>query len=155
MPALVPSPPASSAAVRAVMQGNRSRDTAPEIALRSELHRRGLRFRKHVPVVAGLRFRPDVVFPRARVAVECLGCFWHRCPVDGVTPRTNADYWLPKLQRNVDRDLRNTAALADAGWELIAIWEHEDPAEAAHRIEAVVRLRAAGTTSPASSVSRR
>lgn len=121
------------------MRGNRSCDTRPEKALRSELHRRGLRFRKNVPVVPGLRFRPDIAFPRQQIAVECLGCFWHRCPVDGVTPATNAAYWQAKLDRNVERDRRNAAALAAAGWQLMAVWEHEDPAEAAGRIEAVVR----------------
>lgn len=54
-------------------------------------------------------------------------------------PRTNAAYWLAKLERNVERDRRNAAALAAAGWQLIVVWEHEDPVEAADRIEAVVR----------------
>jgi DNA mismatch endonuclease, patch repair protein len=138
MPALVRSPPASTPAVRAVMQGNRARDTAPEKALRSELHRRGLRFRKHIPVVPGLRLRPDIVFTRARVVVECHGCFWHRCPVDGVTPSTNAGYWLSKLERNVERDRRNADVLAAEGWTLVVVWEHEDPAEAADRIVALL-----------------
>lgn len=133
------SPPASSLAVRAVMQGNRSRDTSPEVALRSELHRRGLRFRKHTALVPGLRFRPDVVFPRQRIAVECLGCFWHRCPAHGVTPATNSAYWRAKLERNVERDRRNAAALAVAGWELVVVWEHEDPVVAADRVEGIVR----------------
>lgn len=123
------------------MRGNRSKDTAPEIALRSALHRRGLRFRKHVALVPGLRFRPDVVFPKARVAVECLGCFWHRCPLDGTTPRTNSAYWKAKLDRNVARDQRNADALARAGWMLIFVWEHESPEEAANRIETIVRER--------------
>jgi DNA mismatch endonuclease (patch repair protein) len=121
------------------MQGNRSTDTRHEVALRSELHRRGLRFRKHVALVPGLRFRPDIVFPRQHVAVECLGCFWHCCPIDGVMPRTNADYWQAKLERNVVRDRRNAAALGAAGWSLLVVWEHEDRVEAADRIEAALR----------------
>jgi DNA mismatch endonuclease, patch repair protein len=132
-------PDATSPAVRAVMQGNRARDTRPEVALRSELHRRGLRFRKHAALEPGLRFRPDVVFPRQQIAIECLGCFWHRCPVHGVSPTTNAEYWQAKLDRNVDRDRRNAAALAAAGWQLVVVWEHEDPVEAADRIEQLVR----------------
>lgn len=121
------------------MRGNRSKDTAHEAALRSELHRRGLRFRKHVALVPGLRFRPDVVFVRQRIAVECLGCFWHRCPVDGVMPQTNSKYWTAKLERNVERDRRNAKALAAAGWQLVVVWEHEDRVAAADRIEALVR----------------
>jgi DNA mismatch endonuclease, patch repair protein len=140
----LPTPPsASTPAVRAVMQGNRSVDTRHEVALRSELHRRGLRFRKHVALVPGVRFRPDVVFPRQRIVVECLGCFWHRCPVDGVTPRTNSRYWRAKLEGNVLRDERNAKAVTDAGWQLIVVWEHEDLVAAADRIEALVRGAAA------------
>jgi DNA mismatch endonuclease (patch repair protein) len=141
MLALVRSPPASSPAVRAVMQGNRAKDTGPEKALRSELHRRGLRFRKHVRVVPGLQFRPDIVFARARLVVECRGCFWHRCPLDGVTPRTNSEYWLSKLERNVERDRRNAAILTAEGWRLIVVWEHEEVSKAADRVQAALLSR--------------
>jgi DNA mismatch endonuclease (patch repair protein) len=125
------------------MRANCSTNTAHEVALRSELHRRGLRFRKHKALVPGLRFRPDIIFPRQRIAVECLGCFWHRCPVDGVTPRTNSDYWHAKLTRNVERDQRNARTVAEAGWHLVIVWEHEDPVAAADRIETLVRRVAA------------
>lgn len=136
----LPAPPGpSSPRAHAVMKGNRSTDTKPEIALRSELHRRGLRFRKHVGVVPGLRCRPDIVFSGSRVAVECRGCFWHLCPDDAVLPKSNLDYWLPKLERNVERDRRNERALRDAGWILAIVWEHEDLLEAADRIERLVR----------------
>jgi DNA mismatch endonuclease (patch repair protein) len=136
-------PPASSAAVRRVMQGNRRRDTRPELALRRELHRRGLRYRVHQPATVGVRFRPDIAFVRARVAVEVMGCLWHRCPVCQIgAPRTNAEYWRAKLERNVERDRRNADALAHAGWALIVVWEHEDPVGAADRVEALVRERA-------------
>ncbi len=121
------------------MRGNRSTDTALEVELRRKLHRRGLRFRKHAPVIPGLRYRPDIVFPRARIAVECRGCFWHRCPDDAVLPKSNLDYWLPKLERNVERDHRNEAALAEAGWQLIVVWGHDDLDEAADRVERTLR----------------
>lgn len=126
------------------MRGNRSTDTKPEVALRSELHRRGLRFRKHVSIIDGLRFRPDVVFSKARVAVECRGCFWHWCPSDAVLPKSNRDYWLPKLAGNVERDRRNEAAAAAAGWTLIVVWEHDPVRDAADQIENLVRARSAG-----------
>lgn len=134
-------PPPSSPRARSVMRGNRSTDTVPEVELRRELHRRGLRFRKHVQVMPGLRCRPDVVFSRARVAVECRGCFWHRCPVDAVLPKSNLDYWLPKLERTVERDNRNEALLTNAGWNVIVVWEHDDPIEAADLIERAVLSR--------------
>jgi DNA mismatch endonuclease, patch repair protein len=121
------------------MRGNRAKDTKPEVALRAELHRRGLRFRKHLAVIPGLRYAPDVVFPRSRVVVECRGCFWHLCRDHAVLPKSNLDYWLPKLERNAQRDARNEAALNDTGWSLIVIWEHDDLMEAADSVEAAVR----------------
>ena len=131
-------PPPSSPAVRGVMQGNRSVDTRPELALRSELHRRGYRYRKGVAPVKGLRCRADVVFARARVAVFVDGCFWHRCPQHGTRPRTHSDYWQAKLDRNVARDRRNDDALTDAGWAVVRIWEHEDADAAADRVQTIV-----------------
>jgi DNA mismatch endonuclease, patch repair protein len=127
-------PPASSPAARAAMQGNRSTDTRPEVRLRSELHRSGLRFRKNL-APPGLRCRIDVLFPKARLAVLVDGCFWHGCPEHGTTPRTNAAYWEEKLARNRARDRRNDAELAAAGWRVLRIWEHEPAAVAAVRVQ--------------------
>lgn len=135
-------PPASSEAVRAVMAGNRKRDTHPERALRSALHRRGLRYRVDLKIGSGRSApRPDVVFPRARVAVFVDGCFWHGCPEHGVSPATNSAYWSAKLARNRSRDAENVRALEDAGWVVIRIWEHEDPAAAATRVEGALASR--------------
>lgn len=131
-------PPPSTQAVRAVMQGNRSIDTRPELALRSELHRRGYRFRKSIAPVVDLRCRADVVFARARVAVFVDGCFWHRCPEHGTRPRTNGGYWQVKLDRNVARDRRNNEALTASGWTVVRVWEHEDVRDAADRVEAIL-----------------
>lgn len=106
------------------MLGNRS-ESSTERVVRSELHRRGLRFRKHLAPVSGLRCRPDIVFTKARVAVFIDGCFWHRCPVHGSSPKANASYWKPKLDGNVERDRRNDAALTDAGWLVLRFWAHQ------------------------------
>ena len=125
------------------MQGNRSRDTSPEALVRSLLHRRGLRFRKHARPLSGLRCTADVVFPAARVAVFIDGCFWHGCPEHGRRPTTNSAYWTRKLDRNIARDRRNDSALTDAGWTVMRAWEHEPPAEVADRIASVV-LRSSG-----------
>lgn len=135
---LPPAPPSSSATARKVMQGNRS-DSAIERALRSELHRRGLRFRKHMAVLPGVRCRPDVVFTRLRVAVFVDGCFWHSCPLHGTQAKANGAWWKAKLQGNVDRDRRHNHALRAAGWTVVRLWTH-DPVDAmADRIEAAVR----------------
>lgn len=145
LPELPPAPPPSSLSAREVMRGNRSRDTKPEAALRSALHRRGLRFRKQIAPVAELRCRADIVFPRARVAVFVDGCFWHGCPLHGFVPRTNMSYWRAKLERNRARDRRDEAALKQAGWAVVRVWEHEPPEEAAARVEAAVRAARART----------
>lgn len=136
----MPYPEPKDAAATKTAKGNKRSDTRPEVAVRSELHRRGLRFRKDLAIAAGARtVRPDVVFPRAKVAVFVDGCFWHCCPEHGVVPRTNVDYWFPKLRRNVERDGEVDAALANEGWRVVRIWEHEDSAVAASAIERLVR----------------
>jgi DNA mismatch endonuclease (patch repair protein) len=105
--------------------------TGPELALRRELHRIGLRFRIGAPRLPG---RPDIIFTRARLAIFVDGCFWHRCPEHGTLPKNNATWWLAKLDRNVDRDREKDAALETLGWMPVHVWEHQDPAEAAQRI---------------------
>lgn len=121
------------------MRANRSRDTGPEMALRRELHRRGLRYRVNRPVVPGVRCRPDIVFTRARVAVFVDGCFWHSCPSHATHPSANADWWRDKLEANVRRDRLNDRQLTEAGWRVVRVWEHEAADEAADHIEAIVR----------------
>jgi DNA mismatch endonuclease, patch repair protein len=111
----------------------------PERRLRSELHRQGLRFRVDHPINAsGLRVRPDVVFTARRVAVFVDGCFWHGCPQHGSFPKANADYWVPKLLRNAERDREIDARLHRAGWQVVRVWEHEDPTAAVERILDVI-----------------
>ena len=125
------------------MKGNRKRDTKPELALRSALHRSGLRFRCDYPIAVSDRrpVRVDVAFTRARVAVFVDGCFWHSCPDHANTPRVNRSYWEPKLARNVRRDAETNEALAAAGWITVRVWEHEDATEASERVHHIVRAR--------------
>jgi len=112
------------------------------MALRRALFARGLRYRIDFPLpVPGARRRADVVFTRARVAIFVDGCFWHACPDHGTTPKANAWYWAPKLARNVERDRDTDRRLAEIGWAVVRVWEHDDPEEAAGRIEVVVRDR--------------
>ena len=132
---------AASPAVRAAMQGNRSKNTRPEIALRRELHGLGLRYRINTTPIPGVRRTADVVFTRRKVAVFVDGCFWHGCPEHYRPPTTNDGYWRGKLERNTSRDDRVNALLAEAGWEVVRIWEHESPTDAAARIARLVRTR--------------
>ena len=132
------------------MQRQRIRDTAPELALRSALHRSGLRYRIDVRPEPSLRRRADVVFGNAKVAVFVDGCFWHGCPVHGGQPRANAEWWRQKLARTQARDAETDRKLSQAGWTVVRVWEHEDADAAADRIKAIVqrlrRLRAASSS---------
>lgn len=132
----LPYPEPTNEAVSQRMRRNRKVDSKPEVALRSMLHRRGYRFRKHLPVRTAERLiKPDIVFTRTKLAVFVDGCFWHCCPSHGTQPRANTDYWGPKLARNVARDKAVNKALKDAGWRVIRAWEHDDPRDVADRVE--------------------
>ncbi|MDG9674969.1 very short patch repair endonuclease [Micromonospora sp. DH14] len=132
---------ASTPAVRRSMQSNRSRDTKPELLLRRALHARGFRYRVCTKPLPDLRMKADIVFRPSRVAVEVRGCFWHGCPEHHRKPSANSAYWAAKVTRNVARDERNSRALAEAGWLLIVVWEHDDVAEAVGIVANAVRRR--------------
>jgi DNA mismatch endonuclease (patch repair protein) len=124
------------------MRSNRRVDTKPELALRGELHRRGLRFRKDLLIrLHQVRARPDVVFTKAKVAVFLDGCWWHGCGEHDMRPKRNAEFWSRKFDETRERDRRVGSALQDAGWVVIRVWEHEPPADAASRIASLVRSR--------------
>ncbi len=123
------------------MQSNRSRDTKPELALRSAVHARGLRYRVSAKPLAGLRRTADLVFPRAKVAVFLDGCFWHGCPEHHTVASANAKFWVDKVEGNRARDRDTDGRLIDAGWVIVRVWEHEDPVDAARRIEEIVSAR--------------
>ena len=124
-------PTPKSAAVTAQMRRMPRRDTKPELMIRRELHVRGMRFH----VRSRLPGRPDIVFTRAKLAVFIDGCFWHQCPDHGNVPRNNREWWLEKLEGNVARDRRKDEELADMGWRVLHVWEHEPVSAAAERIE--------------------
>jgi len=132
---------ASSPAVRKSMLGNRSRDTMPELQLRRELHRRGLRYRVNARPLVGVNRTADVVFRKAKIAVFLHGCFWHGCPDHFQVPRTNASYWEAKIANNSARDDKTRIQLSTSGWLVVIVWEHEDPVAAAELIAASVKLR--------------
>jgi DNA mismatch endonuclease (patch repair protein) len=137
-------PDASSSSALLRMRRQRGRDTKPELALRSILHRRGLRFRVDQPV-GGLRRRADVVFSRAQVAVFVDGCFWHGCPTHGTWPKQNSDWWREKIETNRKRDADTDRRLSAAGWVVVRLWEHEDPNVGADAVERLVRRRLSGS----------
>ncbi len=133
-------PWASSPAVRRVMQGNRKRDTRPEVALRRVLHAQGLRYRVAARPLTDRPWTADLVFRGARLAVFVDGCYWHGCPQHYASPRTNATYWEGKIARNRARDAQVDADLKGAGWTSLRIWEHESAGAAADRVVTILAL---------------
>lgn len=133
---------ASSVATRRSMLGNRSRDTAPELLLRSLVHAAGLRYRVAAKPLPKMRRTADMVFRPVKVAVFIDGCFWHGCPEHLVMPKTNRPYWEEKIGQNIQRDRDTDNRLAEAGWLVLRFWEHLEPeACAATVIEAVAARR--------------
>jgi len=105
------------------MRAIRSKDMRPELVVRSLAHRLGYRFRLHRKELPG---KPDIVFVSRRQVIFVHGCFWHShgCKTAHV-PKSNLDYWLPKLKRNKNRDRKNLEALAVEGWRSLVVWECE------------------------------
>ena len=136
------------------------RDPAPEVALRRELHRRGLRYRVEYPVPGMPRRRMDIAFTRAKVAVFVDGCFWHACPEHGTSPAQNGAWWAEKLRRNVERDRETDMHLEALGWTTVRVWEHVSAAVAADNVAQAVahgkalRLSEAPQPPPASTATR-
>ncbi|MGZ5011026.1 MAG: very short patch repair endonuclease [Methylobacter sp.] len=106
---------------RRCMSNVRNKNTGLEMKLRRALWKTGLRYR----VNSKQPGKPDIVFPKRKLAVFVDGCFWHGCPIHGTKPETNAEFWQTKIKVNRERDLRVTSQLTDLGWTVIRVWEHE------------------------------
>jgi DNA mismatch endonuclease (patch repair protein) len=94
------------------------------------------------------------VFARQRVAVFVDGCFWHGCPEHITWPKANGNWWRTKINATAARDRRNDAALTDAGWTVVRIWEHESAASAADRVQAMLHQERPETTAVDEAVTR-
>lgn len=124
------------------LKGRHRRDTAPELVLRRELHRLGLRFRLQYRIAP--RLSADIAFPASRLVVWVDGCFWHGCPRHGRSSfrGPNARKWEEKMARNRERDERAVAAATHEGWRALRVWECElkaDPARVARIVRGLVR----------------
>lgn len=104
-----------------MMAGIKGKDTKPEMLIRSELHRRGFRFRKNVKELPG---KPDIVLPKYKAVIMVNGCFWHghECHLFK-WPATRPDFWREKISGNKARDLRNIKELEFLGWRVSVVWE--------------------------------
>lgn len=105
-----------------IMARVRGKNTRPEMIVRRLVFGSGYRYRLHNPQLPG---KPDLVFPGRRKVIFVHGCFWHghNCPRGSRLPKTNADYWRMKIERNRERDAANTAKLEAEGWGVLVIWE--------------------------------
>ena len=109
---------------RRTMQAVRSKDTKPEMVVRRLVHSLGYRYRLHRRDLPGV---PDLVFPSRRKIIFVHGCFWHGHPCRGEPrlPKTNREYWVPKIARNAERDRNHLSDLDRLGWDVLTIWECE------------------------------
>jgi DNA mismatch endonuclease (patch repair protein) len=118
-----------------VMSCVHSKDTSPELKVRSLAHRLGYRFRLHRKDLPG---KPDIVFPLGKKVIFVHGCFWHGhdCARGKRIPKTNSKYWIGKIRKNIERDAKNQAELTSLGWNVFVVWECEtkDLAELACKI---------------------
>jgi len=114
----------SNAARSENMRRIRSRDTSPEVTVRSMVHRMGFRFRLHRKDLPGC---PDIVLVCLRKIIFVHGCFWHQHSAcgEGRLPKSRQEYWGPKLQRNKERDVQHRADLRRLGWRMLVVWECE------------------------------
>ncbi|MBC9820507.1 very short patch repair endonuclease [Terrabacter sp. MAHUQ-38] len=129
-------PPDSRLSARFSIQARVS--TKPEISLRRELHRRGLRYRVQFKVAGLPRRRVDVAFTKARLAVFVDGCFWHACPEHCVVPKANREWWEWKFAANKARDADTDDRLRKLGWRVVRIWEHESSVDGADRVSCLL-----------------
>jgi DNA mismatch endonuclease (patch repair protein) len=107
-----------------VMRKIRSKNTKPEVTLRKSLFAKGYRYKIHDKILPG---KPDIVFPKYKLAVFVHGCFWHfhqDCS-EGKIPKSNSEFWQEKLVKNVERDKKHEADLVLKGWTVIVVWECE------------------------------
>lgn len=132
-------PTASSPSVAARMSRQARAHTAPELLLRRRLHAMGLRYRVGLKVPGMPRCSIDIAFTRARLAVFVDGCFWHSCPEHATHPSANGIWWATKLTANQVRDRRVEDQLADFGWAVLRVWEHENPDDAARRVASALQ----------------
>ena len=115
----------------------RAQDTGPEVKLRKLLWSEGIRgYRIHYKLPG----KPDIVFTKKKIAIFIDGCFWHKCPVCFQEPETRKEFWLKKIQSNIDRDKKVDEQLKNAGWTVIRIWEHEIRKEPENAVKKIIAL---------------
>jgi DNA mismatch endonuclease (patch repair protein) len=112
----------------------KGKNTGPEVKFRKLLYSNGIRgYRIHHNLLG----KPDIVFIKKKIVIFIDGCFWHKCPICFQEPETRKEFWMKKIQSNIDRDKKVNELLKNDGWKVIRIWEHEikkDPDTAVKKI---------------------
>ncbi|MDD4126928.1 MAG: very short patch repair endonuclease [Methanomicrobium sp.] len=104
------------------MSAVKSKNTKPEIKIRKMLWEKGIRgYRVHYDLPG----KPDITFTKYKIAVFIDGCYWHKCPECFREPKTNTEFWMNKINRNVERDKEITKELENMGWTVLRFWEHQ------------------------------
>jgi len=122
-----------------VMSKIRSKNTKPEIIIRKALFAKGYRYRLHSKLLPG---KPDIILPKYTTAIFVQGCFWHyheNCR-EGRIPSSNSKFWIEKLSKNVERDLKQQRALIELGWNVLIVWECEIEKQIDQVIEKIGKL---------------
>jgi len=132
---------ASSPAASRRMTKVRQTGTKAEMALRTALHRLGLRYRVNYQVLKRPRRVADLAFTKLKIAVFVDGCFWHGCPEHASWPKSNSEFWQQKIEANRARDADTDAKLKEIDWTVIRIWEHECPEMAANAIKTIIDFK--------------
>lgn len=114
----------------------RSTWTSQEKIIHNLLKGRKIKHRMH-PKIAG---SPDIILPDKKLAIFLHGCFWHKCPKCYREPKTNVDYWSPKIRANVRRDSENMNALRRDEWKVKRIWEHEIKSDINRSVEKIIQM---------------
>jgi DNA mismatch endonuclease, patch repair protein len=121
----------------------KGKNTDPEVRLRKLLFANGIRgYRVHYNILG----KPDIVFVKRKIAIFIDGCFWHKCPVDFQEPETRKEFWMAKIDSNVERDTKNTLRLQEAGWTVVRFWEHEvrkNPNQVLSKISDLLKIKIA------------
>jgi DNA mismatch endonuclease, patch repair protein len=116
------------------MKSARQHDTAPELKLQVLLLELNIEFETNAFPIAGFKRKADILLRDKKIAIFIDGCFWHGCPIHGTWPKQNAEFWKEKILKNKDRDKDTNIKLAEFGWKVIRVWEHEEMKDVAQRI---------------------
>ncbi len=116
----------------------RAKNTMPEVKLRKVLSAAGIRGHR---IHFNLLGKPDIVFTKKKIAIFIDGCFWHKCPICFQEPETRKEFWMKKIQSNIDRDKKVNKQLKDDGWKVMRFWEHDvrkNPDKVVKKISAMI-----------------